>query len=116
MNKETLLKHTRSYEDSLVTRLQDPELATAYLETALEAYEVDGNTDALLLALSHVAKAQGGIGQLAKRTAVSREQLYEILDSHQAPRLDRWLAVLSALGFRVRLEQVKATPEPVPLP
>jgi len=71
MNKEAILKHTTNYEDNLLDRLRDPELAQAYLEAVFDSYEKDGNTEALLLAMRDVAEAQGGIGQLAKRTAVS---------------------------------------------
>ena len=106
MNKETALKHTTSYEDSLIERLKDSELAQAYLEAAFDSYEKDGGTEALLLAMRDVAEAQGGIGQLAKRTAISRQHLYEILASKHNPRLDNWLSVLSGLGFRIRLERV----------
>lgn len=105
MNKEAILKHTTSYEDNLLERLRDPELAQAYLEAAFESYEKDGNTEALLLAMRDVAEAQGGIGQLAKRTAITRQHLYDILASKHNPRLDNWLSVLSGLGFRVRLER-----------
>ena len=115
MNRETILKNTTSFKENLLKALQDPEEALAYLEAAFEAYEADGNTDALLLAMRDVAEAQGGIGKLAKRTAVSCQHLYEILASQQTPRWDHWLAVLSALGFRVRLERVKVTPESVPI-
>lgn len=104
MNKEAILKHTTSYEENLIKHLQDPELAQAYLETALESYEQDGDTEALLLAMRDVAEAQGGIGELAKRTTISREHLYDILASKHNPRLDNWLSIISALGFRVRLE------------
>ena len=104
MNKEALLKHTTSYEEELIEDLKDPEEAMAYLETAFESYESDGDTEALLLAMRDVAEAQGGIGELAKRTAVSREHLYEILAGKYNPRLDNWLNILSGLGFRVRLE------------
>jgi DNA-binding phage protein len=52
-----------------------------------------------------VAGAQGEIGQLAKRTAISRQHLYDILASKHNPRLDNFLSILSGLGFRVRLEQ-----------
>ena len=43
MNKEAILKHTASYEDNLIERLKDPELAQNYLETAVESYEREGN-------------------------------------------------------------------------
>jgi len=111
MNKEAILKHTTSYEENLIKHLQDPELAQAYLETAFESYEQDGDTDALLLAMRDVAEAQGGIGELAKRTRISREHLYDILASKHNPRLDNWLDILSALGFRVRLERQKTPTE-----
>jgi hypothetical protein len=61
MNRETALKHTASYEDNLIERLKDPELARAYLEAALASYEADYDTEALLLAMRDVAKAQEGI-------------------------------------------------------
>ena len=116
MNKEGILKHTTSYEDNLLERLRDPELAQAYLEAAFESHEKDGDTEALLLAMRDVAEAQGGIGQLAKRTSVSRQHLYDMLASKHNPGLDNWLSVLSGLGFRVRLERAAEsvrTTEPV---
>jgi len=105
MNKEAILKHTTSYEENLIKHLQDPELAQAYLETAFESYQDDKDTEALLLAMKDVAEAQGGIGKLAKKITVSREHLYDILSSKHNPRLDNWLEIISALGFRVKLER-----------
>jgi probable addiction module antidote protein len=108
MNKEAILKYTKSYEEGLIEHLQeDPELAQMYLEAAFESYEQDEDTDALLLAMRHVAEAKGGIGKLAKKTKISREHLYDILSSKHKPELDNWLSIISGLGFRVRLEQKK---------
>lgn len=112
MNRETILKNTTSFKENLLKALQDPEEAQAYLEAAFEAYEADGNTDALLLAMRDLAEARGGIGKLSKRTEVSRQHLYDVLSSQHIPRLDNWLDILSALGFRVKLERVETTPEP----
>jgi probable addiction module antidote protein len=109
MNKEAILKHTTSYEENLIKHLQDPELAQAYLEVTFESYEQDGDTEALLLAIKDVAKAQGGIGKLAEKTKISREHLYDILSGKHRPRLDNWISIISGLGFRVRLEQRKTS-------
>ncbi|MBM3236669.1 hypothetical protein FJZ31_10290 [Candidatus Poribacteria bacterium] len=76
MKKETVLTHTTSYEDNLMERLKDPELAQAYLEAALESYEADYDTEALLLAPRDVAKAQG-IGKLSEQKDISCQHLYE---------------------------------------
>ena len=108
MNRETVLKHTTSFKENLLKALSDPKEAQAYLEAAPEAYEGDGNTDALLLAMRDVAQAQGGVGQLAKRVGITREHLYNVLASKHNPRLDNLLSILSGLGFRVRLELKKA--------
>ena len=108
MDKEAILKHTTSYEESLINHLQDPELAQAYLETALESCEQDGDTEALLLPMRHVVEVQGGIDELAKRTKISSEHLYDIFSSKHNLCLDDWLKIISGLGFRVRLEQQKS--------
>lgn len=113
MNKEAILKHTTSYEDNLIKRLRDKELAQAYLEVALGAYEQDGYTAALLLAMKHVMEAQGGIDKLAKRTTISREFLYDIFANKHDPELDDLLNIISALGFRVRLEPLEKPAEHV---
>jgi len=113
MNKDAILKHTVNYKDGLLGKLQDPEFAKIYLETALESYQEDGSVEALLLAMRDVAEAQGGIGELAKKITISREHLYDTLSGKHTPRLDNWLKIISALGFRVRLEPQEKTSEHV---
>ena len=109
MNKKQVLKHTVSYEDGLLESLQDPEEARAYLEVALDEYEESGKTDGLLLALRDVAQAQGGVGVLAERSGLNREHLYRVLSSQSKPKLDNLMAIISALGFRLRLDVQQAT-------
>ncbi len=104
MTKKKIEQLTASYEERLIESLKDPLEAQAYLETALEDYEETGETDPLLLALKDVAKAQGGIGALSQRAGLNREHLYRVLSSKSQPRLDKLLAIVSGLGFRVRLE------------
>lgn len=104
MGNKKLLQLTASYEDNLIEALKDPEEAQAYLEAALQEYEESGQTEGLLLALRDVAKAQGGVGELARRAGINREHLYRVLASKSQPRLDKLLTILSGLGFRVRLE------------
>lgn len=103
MTKKKIEQLTTSYEDRLIESLKDPLEAQAYLEVALEDYEQTGETDSLLLALKDVAKAQGGIGALSQRTGLNREHLYRVLSSKNQPRLDKLLAIISGLGFRMRL-------------
>ena len=101
------MKPSTSYHEFLIENLQDTEHAEAYLEVAIEEYEEDGDEEAFLLALRNVAEAQGGIGQLAKRTGLNREHLYKALSPKGNPRLSTIGAVLHGLGFRLSLERLQ---------
>ena len=105
MNREFILKHTTSFRDHFLEDLKDPEFAQYYLEAALEDYEKDGDTESLWVAIRDVAEAQEGIGQLAQRTDMSHQQLYDILASQHNPRLDSLLSIFSALDYRLYLER-----------
>ncbi|MFC1712737.1 addiction module antidote protein [Candidatus Poribacteria bacterium] len=98
----------RRFEDSLKERLADAEYARVFLDVALEEYEKDGDTEAFLLALRDVTEAQGGIGKLAERTNLNRQNLYKALSEKGNPRLETIGAILHGLGFRLSVEPVKA--------
>ena len=107
MTKKQVLKHTVSYKEGLIKSLKDPEEARAYLEVALDECEASGETDGLLLALRDAAQAQGGVGALAERAGLNREHLYRVISSRSKPKLDNLMDIISALGFRLRLDCIK---------
>jgi probable addiction module antidote protein len=94
---------TGSYEDYLIETLKDKEAACAYLQAALDNYQKDQHQQALLLALKDVAKAQGGIGWLAKQTHLNREHLYYLLSGKGNPKLDTLSLILKAFGFHLNV-------------
>lgn len=57
----------------------------------------DGNTDELLSAIGHIAKAKG-MAQVAKDAGLGRESLYKALAPGAKPRFDTVLRVARALG------------------
>jgi len=65
---------------------------------------VEYGSNPIAKALRDVAQAQGGVGVLAERAGLSREQLYRVFSSRSRPKLDNLVAVISALGFRLRLD------------
>lgn len=104
MNREFILKNTTRFKDDLSEDLKDPEFAQYYLQAAVDDYEKDGDTESLLTAVGDVAKAQGGIGKLAKRADINRPYLYGVLASRHKPSIDNFLQIVYGLGFRIRLE------------
>ncbi len=86
----------RDYQEKLLEDLQDPELASAYLNVSL----MDENPHVFLLALKNVFEAQGGkMTDLAKKTKISRENLYRILSKEGNPKLRNIISLLNATGF-----------------
>jgi probable addiction module antidote protein len=92
-------KLTKSYRDSLLESLQDPEEAAAYLDAALE----DEDSRVFLLALRDVAEARG-ISSVAAEADLNRESLYRMLSEEGNPRLSSLDALLRALGLRLAVE------------
>jgi len=66
----------KKYRDLVLEIMKDPEEATEYLKSSLDDYFIDGNLEALLTAIKSVAKTQGGMTELAKKTSLNRQSLY----------------------------------------
>lgn len=90
----------QKWEDYLDERFErEPAEAADYLTACLE----DGDPEVFLLALRDVARARGGISQLAEATELNREHLYRMLSESGNPRLRSLEVLLDALGFRLAI-------------
>ena len=90
-----------SHDDAMVRRLRkDPDFAAEYLKAALED---EDEPRVLLLALRHLAQAQG-IAKVAKAAGIERESLYRALSARGNPRLSTLVAVTKAIGLRLTVE------------
>ena len=104
MNKQKIGKLTGDYDEWLIGTLKNNQEAAIYLQVALDEYQKDGNTEALLLALRHVALAKGGIAKLAKKTKLNRESLYRTLSKRGNPKLQTLGILLNGLGFELSIQ------------
>ena len=82
--------------------LTDDETISAYLTEALESNE----PRYIAKALGAVARARGGMTELAKKTGISREALYRALSEDGNPELGTALKVMHALGVRLSASMV----------
>jgi probable addiction module antidote protein len=89
-------KLTKSYHESLLEDLRDPQEAAAYLTAAL----AEGDSATFLLALRDVAEAKG-VSHLAQAAQRNRESLYRMLSARGNPQLDSLTAILDALDLRL---------------
>ena len=94
-------KASISHDEAIVRRLRkDPDFAAEYLKAALED---EDEPRVLLIALRHLAQAQG-IAKVAKAAGIERESLYRALSVHGNPRLSTLVAVTKAIGLRLTVE------------
>ena len=91
-------KLTKSYQESLLQALQNPQEAAEYLTAALE----DGASAVFLLALRNVADAQG-MKTVARKAQLNRENLYRMLSEQGNPQLGSLTALLDALNLRLAI-------------
>jgi len=93
----------KSYQDSLIKALKDPEAAAGYLNAALE----DGDKMMFLIALRNVAEARGGFTKLSRLAKLNRANLYKILSKKGNPEIQTLCQILDQFGLRVAVEPKK---------
>ncbi|MFA7254566.1 MAG: transcriptional regulator [Candidatus Omnitrophota bacterium] len=89
-----------SHHDWLIKELRsDPELASEYLNAALEA----GDKKAFLMALRNVIEARGGMTRFAKASKINRVSLYKMLSGNGNPGFLNILVLLQHAGIRFQV-------------
>jgi len=100
MKRETSISH----DEAMILRLRrEPKFAAEYLRAALEE---EDEPRVLLIALRHLAQAQG-IAKVARTAGIERESLYRALSAQGNPRLSTLFAVTKAIGLRVTVESAQ---------
>jgi len=105
MFEENHMVRSRNYQDQLIESLKDPKEALGYLNAIIEEChdcDEDEAQKLLLLALSNIAQAQGGIAKLSKKSGLGRESLYKTLSPNGNPRLTTLTNVIHAMGFDLK--------------
>jgi probable addiction module antidote protein len=101
---------TVDYDEVIIEMLrEDKDFEKAYIESALQEYFEDGDKAAFLIALRHIVSAKGGVGKLAKISQVSREHLYYMLSEKGNPSIEKLVALLKGLGYRLSLHSLHNT-------
>jgi len=77
--------------------LDSEEMIAEYLSQIL----ADGNTDELLEAIGHIAKAKG-MSQIAQDTGLGRESLYKTFQAGSKPRFETVMKVLDSFGIKLQ--------------
>ena len=97
------MKPWKNYHESLMEDLKDAEEAAGYLNAVLE----EGDYRMFLVALRHVAEANGGMLNLSRKTKLSRPNLYRMLSRKGKPEIYSLYKVLKAFGLTLSVSLEK---------
>ena len=88
-----------------ITHYLDSEEAIAeYLTQVLE----EGDTDELIRAIGHIAKARG-MSQIAQASGLGRESLYKTFSPGSKPRFDTIAKVVHSLELHIQITPARAS-------
>lgn len=97
-----------NHHDAVVKMLREnPSYAQLYLQIALEEIYEDQGIPAYLIALRQVIESRGGIGVIAAKAGLSRQQLYRTLSDNGNPTLTTLMKVTRAAGVKLFDSTVK---------
>lgn len=102
ITQSTKFEKAISHDDAMVVELREnPKYAEIYLQTALEDIYEEGGIAAFLTALRRVVEARGGVGEIAQKSGLSRQQLYRTLSENGNPTLTTLTEITRAAGVRL---------------
>jgi probable addiction module antidote protein len=107
MKNKNEKSYLMSWEDFRLQELSDPKKAKTAIKIALELFEEDNDIDSLLETFRIIAKAQGGLAKIAKKSAISRQALNSALSSNGNPKLRTFQTVIESLGFKMSFKQLR---------
>jgi probable addiction module antidote protein len=90
----------KNHGEFIIEQLQDKEFRNEFVESLFKDYHDDSDEKSLLLGLRYVADAEGGLGELAKKSSLSREYLYKIFNSQRVPKFPTFFVILRSLGIK----------------
>jgi probable addiction module antidote protein len=95
----------RAHDEAMAEQFQqDPAYALELLNSILE----DGDQAELLIVLRQMAKASGGVQNVAEKANLNPTQLYRTLSEESNPALSSLTAILKAMGLRLAVERLPA--------
>ena len=103
---QEFIKNAPTFDNHLMSQLQDPEFQKGWLELTLEEFLQDGDVNAFTRCLTYVVRARvknakrGEISRLAKELNLDRSNLSEIVNGNKQPRLETAFKLLNGLGYK----------------
>ena len=90
------MRRYRTYKESLIERLKDPEYASSYLKACLEESFEAKDVGIFQLAVRDVVEASGGMTKISSKMEVSRESFYRSLSMKGQAKFSTLISAIKA--------------------
>lgn len=91
-----------NFDDFLMEQLREPGFAAAYIEAAMEDFDVEYFNEVI----KDVVKAYG-VSHVAEQTGIARQAIYQMISSEGNPTLKSITAILDTLGLTLSVKAKK---------
>lgn len=94
------MPRSKSFRDYLIERLKDPKQASMYFDAILtecEDCDEEEGRRLIVAALKHIADAQGGVKELAKKTKLKPTNITTTFSALSIPKLSTIITIKDAL-------------------
>jgi DNA-binding phage protein len=96
----------KNYQDDLLQRLSNDYYAAEYLKASFDETIKDGNMEAFLLALKNVINATRTVSFMKEETDISKQYLFQLLETNNSPTIETLTIVLHAVGLTLDFKPV----------
>ena len=96
-------KYSITFDEYMLEKLQDEELAREYLNQSFMNYIEDGDFKMFFKALERVVKSRMSIREFAKQAELDRANLHAVFNGKKKPQFRTVLKILTKLGYTIRV-------------
>jgi DNA-binding phage protein len=96
----------KNYQNDLIKRLSNNDYAAEYLKASFDETMKDGNIEAFLLALKNVINATKNSSIVKEETDISKQYLFQLLETNNPPTIETLTVVLHAVGLTLDFKPV----------
>lgn len=107
-------KKLDGFDNIVIEQLKDPGFATEYLRENWE-YQGSDKLELLLQALHRIALARG-ITNIARKSGVSRRNLYKVFSGTGNPSAKTLLSLMTALNVKLSIDKAHTHSKPTKKP
>ena len=102
-NGDLTMNKSGSFNEYILEDLKTDKDIKEWINIGFEEFLQDNDLNAFVKSLEYAVRAKDSISGMAKKTGISRSNLYAIFNGQQKPQLATALKIIKELGYTVQV-------------